>query len=105
MTLAKLVDLLSAKTVVGVDCGEISGFYAGDFLSRVIGKAPNGSAWFTIMNNVNVAGVASLAEIKVIVLCESVEPVQILVDKCKDNDIALIVTPLDVFNACVKVAE
>ena len=105
MTLEKLTGALSAKVVVPVDCGEIDGFYAGDFLSRVIGKAPKDSAWFTIMNNVNVAGVASLAEIKVIVLCESVQPVEILVEKCKENDIALIVTELDVFHACVKVAE
>ena len=102
MLLCELAENLSANTVVDVQGIEINGFYAGDFLSRVIGKAPAGSAWFTIMNNINVAGVASLAEINAIVLCEGVEPVQVLIDKCKENGIALLVTPLDVYSACVK---
>ena len=102
MRLQELAENLSAKTVVDAEGVEINDFYAGDFLSRVIGKAPAGSAWFTIMNNVNVAGVASLAEISVIVLCEGVEPVSVLIEKCKENAIALLVTPLDVYTACVK---
>lgn len=102
MQIRELADNLSAKIVVDAEGVDVNDFYAGDFLSRVIGKAPAKSAWFTIMNNVNVAGVASLAEISVIVLCEGVEPVSVLIEKCKENGIALLVTSLDVYSACVK---
>ena len=105
MTLNELTERLSARKIVDVECGDINEFYAGDFLSRVIGKAPHGSAWLTIMNNINVAGVAALAEIKVIVLCEGVEPAEILIEKCRENDIAIVATELDVFTACVRAGK
>ena len=39
MTLAGLAEKVCGKVVVPSD-GEIKAFYAGDFLSRVMGKAP-----------------------------------------------------------------
>ncbi|MDR2201192.1 MAG: hypothetical protein LBP26_00275 [Clostridiales bacterium] len=79
---------------------ETAGAYAGDFLSRVMGKAPPGCAWLTVMANVNVAGVAALADIGAVVLCEDVTPDAPLVQKCAENGIALIRTPLSVYGAC-----
>ncbi len=78
---------------------ELSGGYAGDFLSFVMGKAPEGCCWFTVMSNINVAGVAQLAEIGLIVLCEGVKPEPMLLDKCKKMGINIVSTPHDMFNA------
>ena len=36
--------------------------YCGDFLSNIISRAPDSCAWLTVMNNVNVAAVATLIE-------------------------------------------
>ena len=80
----------------------VESFYAGDFLSRVMGKAPSKSCWFTVMNIVNVAGVATLADVSLIVLCESVKPDERLIEKCSSEDISLITTDLDVYGAIVK---
>ena len=41
---------------------EVSGGYAGDLLSWVMGRAEAGSAWLTIMSNQNVAAVALMAD-------------------------------------------
>lgn len=75
-------------------------FYVGDFLSRVMGKAPSNSVWITVMSNVNVAGVAVLAEIKIVVLCEGVAPAPQLVDRCREENIALVTTDKGAYECC-----
>ncbi|MEG1427495.1 MAG: hypothetical protein RSC76_07375, partial [Oscillospiraceae bacterium] len=45
-------------------------FYAGDLLSWVMGRAGNGSLWFTVMGNVNAVAVALLTDVAGIVLTE-----------------------------------
>ena len=51
---------------------EINGCYAGDLLSWVMGRAKADNLWFTIMNNINVLAVASLADVAAVVLAEGV---------------------------------
>lgn len=104
MTIDELSERLEAKVIVGGD-KIVSGVYAGDFLSRVMGKAPSGCVWLTVMNNVNVAGVATLAEIGAVALCEGVVPDERLTEKCRDEKIPLLCTKLDVFGACARLAK
>ena len=51
---------------------DVSGVYIGDLLSWVMGRAKSGDAWITIMSNVNIVAVASLADIACIILAEGV---------------------------------
>ena len=51
---------------------EIDGAYIGDLLSWVMGKAESGNVWITIMSNLNVVAVATLADVSAILLCEGV---------------------------------
>lgn len=101
MTENEIAERLGASVIVSTGAS-VSGFYAGDFISRVISKAPENSCWLTIMSNMNVAGAAVMGDIKIIVLCEDVEPDSALVAKCRANDIALMRTNLDTYNACKK---
>lgn len=103
MKINELVAILDAKVISMPDPNkEIEGGYCGDFLSFVMGKAPESCAWFTVMNNANVAAVATLADISVIVLCEDVMPDQQLKQAVNNKKIALIVTKLPVFEAARK---
>ena len=51
---------------------EITGGYAGDLLSWVMGRASSGDAWITIMSNINIAAVAALTDVACILLAEGV---------------------------------
>lgn len=51
---------------------EINGVYIGDLLSWVMGRAGEDNAWITIMSNINVVAVASLADVSCVVLAEGV---------------------------------
>ncbi len=52
---------------------EISHVYIGDLLSWVMGRAKQNDAWITIMSNINIIAVASLADVSCIILAEGVK--------------------------------
>ncbi len=52
---------------------EIDGCYIGDLLSWVMGRARENNAWITIMSNINVIAVASLADVSCVILSEGVQ--------------------------------
>ena len=61
-------------TAVAIPDGgrEISNVYIGDLLSWVMGRAKADGAWITIMSNINIVAVASLADVACIILAEGV---------------------------------
>lgn len=71
------VNELSSKegfSVISMPDGEreIKGAYIGDLLSWVMGRAKADDAWITIMSNINIVAVASLADTACIILAEGV---------------------------------
>lgn len=106
MTVNELIRVLNA-TPACVPDGEaiVSGGYAGDLLSYVMGRAPSGAAWFTIMTNVNVCAVATLTEVAVVVICDGCKPNEPLVNSAKTRGVNVICTDLDVFHAIERVND
>lgn len=103
MKISEIVKILDAKIISMPDpYREVVGGYCGDFLSFVMGKASENCAWFTVMNNINVAAVASLTGVSVVILCEEVMPDEALKDKVINQEIALIVTKLPIYEAVKK---
>ena len=51
---------------------DIRGAYIGDLLSWVMGKAESDNIWITIMSNLNIVAVATLADVSSVLLCEGV---------------------------------
>ncbi len=97
---AKLIDATPLN--LADDEREIVSGYSGDFLSFVMGKAPQDSVWLTVMSNVNVCAVATLADVGMVVLCEGVEPDDALLDKVKAQSVNLYSTKLDAFSAACR---
>jgi len=84
---------------------EVSGCYAGDLLSRVMGRAGAGFAWITIMSNVNVAAVASLADVSCIILAEDVRPDKYLTEKLGEVNIPVFTTPFTTYETAWRIHE
>ncbi|HIX93688.1 MAG TPA: hypothetical protein H9681_12530 [Firmicutes bacterium] len=75
MTVKELEESLGLTPVcVSNPDREVTGAYVGDLLSWVMGRAPADSVWLTIMSNVNVCAVASLADVACVILAEGVTP-------------------------------
>jgi hypothetical protein len=104
MTIKQIAELIGGNVLVDLD-KEINSFYCGDFLSRVMAKAPAGCGWLTIMNNINVAGVAVMADIPLVIICEGEKADKNLLERCKTEQIALIQTDLSVFECCKRLGK
>lgn len=84
---------------------EILGGYCGDLLSWVMGRAEAGQVWITIMTNINIVAVASLADVSAILLTESVEVDDAIVKKAEEQGINILRTSLASFDAAIAVGK
>lgn len=74
MTVRELAEKLNLEVLSSAEPErEITGAYAGDLLSWVMGRAQSGDAWITIMTNINTVAVASLADVACVILAEDCE--------------------------------
>ncbi len=83
----------------------VSGVYIGDLLSWVMGKAESGNVWITIMSNINIVAVATLADVSCIVLAENVFPDKEALDAAKEKGINIFSTPLSAYETAIKLSE
>lgn len=101
MTVEQLIKELDLKAfVVAEGEREIQGGYAGDLLSWVMGGANAGDAWVTIMTNINVIAVASLADVACVILSESVTPDEEMINVAKVKGINLLGSDKTTFALC-----
>ena len=84
---------------------EVEGGYAGDLLSWVMGRLNAGSAWVTIMSNVNVVAVATLADPSCIILAEGVLPDETVLERAEQQGINILATAKDTFSVCSEIAS
>ena len=84
---------------------EIKGCYIGDLLSWVMGRAKSGDAWITIMSNVNVLAVATLADVSCVIIAEGVKLDDEVLSIAKARGVNLISTELAMFEASLKLSE
>lgn len=83
---------------------EIDGVYIGDLLSWVMGRAQMDNAWITIMTNVNVIAVASLADTSCVILAEDVEMPADLVQTALDKDVNILRSSEPIYETAVRLA-
>lgn len=84
---------------------QIDGVYIGDLLSWVMGRAQMDNAWITIMTNVNVIAVASLADTSCVILAEGVEMPDDLVQTALEKDINILSSSLPIYETALRLAE
>jgi hypothetical protein len=68
-----------------------------------MGRAPAGSAWITIMTNVNVAAVALMSDAACVVIAEGAKPDAALLEKAEQNGVSVLKTGIDAYGAALSV--
>ena len=84
---------------------EIDGVYVGDLLSWVMGRADAGNLWITIMSNVNVIAVGSLADTSAIILAEEVTLEEDVLSVAIEKGINILSSSLPVYETALKTAS
>ena len=88
MTVNELAERLSLTPIAVPDGDrEVEGAYVGDLLSWVMGRARSGNVWVTIMSNLNIVAVASLADVSCVLLAEGVALDETVADTAMQKDV------------------
>ena len=96
------LDLLTAG---GFEERDVTGCYIGDLLSHVMGKAQEGDAWITIMNNINIVAVASLTEAACIILAEGISADENVIRKANGEGIVILKSDCTAFELAARISE
>lgn len=100
MTVNELAASLSLTPVTVPDGDrEVAGAYIGDLLSWVMGRARSGNAWLTIMSNLNIVAVATLADVSCIILCEGVTLDPSVSETAGSKDVNILATDMTAYEA------
>lgn len=76
---------------------KISGGYASDLLSNVMGQAQAGNVWVTMQGHQNIVAVALLVGLTAIIVAGGVQPDQDALRKAAAEEIVILTTPLPAY--------
>lgn len=93
LILKDLAELMGLRVLVGGDLLErtVSGGYVSDMLSDVLAHGTVDCMWVTRQSHQNVIAVASLLGLACVVLVNCPEPAPALVNKARDEGVALLI--------------
>ena len=106
MTVNELCKACDFTPVVEVNMDNpVSSAYACDLLSWVIGRARFNAALVTVMTNVNVIAVASMADLSCVILSEGVKLDENAIQKAEENGIAVLSSKVDTYKTCALISK
>lgn len=107
MTVNELANKIGLKPLAGIggDQTEVLTCYSGDLLSWVMGRAKEGSAWLTVMGNVNAIAVATLADCACIILTEGAPLDEDARQRAEIQNVPVYSTDLNAYEMSVKIYE
>lgn len=83
---------------------EVERVTAGDLLSFVMGTSLAGAVWITIQAHLNVAAVAVLKDIPMIVIAAGRRAPKDLIDRCTEENICVVSVKETLYGACCKMS-
>ncbi|MBQ9229194.1 MAG: hypothetical protein IJ168_10255 [Eubacterium sp.] len=106
MTVKELSDALALTAICLPEPDrEADGVYIGDLLSWVMGRAQADNVWITIMSNVNVIAVATLADVACVLLAEGVTLDEDIRHTAMQKGINVLSTSLPAYEAAVQLHQ
>ncbi|MCS7316233.1 MAG: DRTGG domain-containing protein [Bryobacterales bacterium] len=97
MTLRALAETLGLEVLSAWDLDrEVTGAYVADLLSDVLAHAAPGSLWITLQTHANVAAVAALKELSVL-LANGRRPDPDMLERAREHKVTVLATGLPAF--------
>ena len=104
MTVKELADRLGTTALsLAEPDREVTGGYAGDLLSLVMGRASEGDAWVTIMANPNVVAVATLADVACVIVAEDSDIPAEVAELAVQKNINMLKSARPTFELCADI--
>ena len=106
MTVKEIIERLDLQCLNEVNLeAEVTGAYASDLLSDVMGNARGGQVWITMQTHKNVTAIASLKDIPAVIIVRSGVPDADMLQHARDEEICLLVSKDATFEVCGKLYE
>ena len=105
MKLSHLIENLGLEPLVYEHDTEISGGYAADLLSDVVGNVGEGTLLLTVQVHKNIVAVANLVGLGAVIITHGRRPEDDLVQAAKDNDVTILLTPESSFTTAGRLYE
>ncbi len=105
MKVFEIAEKLQIKTHIKGENHDVESVYCGDFLSFAISKQGEKSCWLTVMNNVNVMGVASLCDTSMIILCDGTTPDENMLKRAEMMSVSIFSTEKSVYQMAVELSN
>ncbi|MDO5116044.1 MAG: serine kinase [Synergistaceae bacterium] len=105
MTITEICKALGGEIQCpGIGGREITEAAAGDLLSFIMGTAREGAAWVTVQAHLNVAAVAVLKDLPLIIIASGRKAPEDLIERCTTENIAIVSVPDSIYAVCAKLA-
>lgn len=107
MTVQELIDRKMFQEInIGDDTGRIiTKPFCCDLLSIVMGRAPAGCVWVTVMGNLNTLAVAALTDAACVILAEGAALDDAAVKRAAVEGITVLRTEEPVFDAALRISQ
>lgn len=107
MKIADIVKELNLRVIAGEKAltNEVSGGYASDLLSDVIGNAESGFAWITLQTHHNIVAVALLKELSAVIIVKGLKASEDTIRKSNEENIPVLSTEDDTFTISGRLFE
>ncbi|MCD8234224.1 MAG: serine kinase [Cloacibacillus porcorum] len=105
MTIDDICAALGSEQQCRGDGGrEVTEAIAGDLLSFIMGVAQEGSLWVTIQAHLNVAAVAVLKDLPMIIIASGRRAPKDLIERCETENITILSVPESLYEVCAKLS-
>lgn len=104
MTVKDIINELNLQVLTGAEKTDsvVTGAYASDLLSDVMGKAREGNVWITMQTHKNIIAVASLKDAAAIIIVNGGKPEQKTLDAATTEGVVVLATNENAFITCGK---
>ena len=103
MTVKDIIEKLGLKCLNEANLyTEVSGAYASDLLSDVMGNARAGQVWITMQTHKNVTASASLRDLPAVIIVRGGVPDEDMLEHAKDEDVCILVSKDMTYQVCGK---
>ena len=106
MTVKDIIEKLDLKCLNEANLyTEVSGAYASDLLSDVMGNAEMGNIWVTLQVHKNVMAIASLKELACVILVKGQTAADETLEQSNEEGIPFLSTPMETYETAGKIYE
>ena len=106
MTVKEIIEKLDLQCLNEANLDtEVTGAYASDLLSDVMGNARSGQVWITMQTHKNVTAIASLRDLAAVVIVRGGVPDEDMLEHAKDEDVCILGSQDPTFQVCGKLYE